>query len=564
MDGAVSSPLPSPVPPQAVLWPIARLHDSPFQPRKTYDEGRLAELTESIRVHGVCQPLLARRVGDDAEVIAGHRRKRGAAGAGLKLVPVILLEASDERVRELQHVENLCREDVHPLEEAESYSELLGQYAYTAERIGARVGKPRAYVLRRLSLMSLCAEAAAAFRAGSLSEYGAFTLARLPGADVQRRALRELVSEDGVASETRCRRVAERFMLSLRDATFDTKSQDLVPEAGPCTRCPKRTGANADLFGDFAQENLCTDAGCFAQKTAAAWTLACEKALAKGEEVLDEETSRDLFAYNGRLLPGSRYVDLSTPCPEVPGTRTWRDVLQKARLPVTLARDDSGRAHRLVLAEDALAALEVLGLKAASATRRSAAGGAAAGPSNAPHATEAALREAQARRRAAVDVGLEAMVSAAECGPLSVEVLRYVTHGVLEAAWQDVRRVIAKRRGFTRSEESRPEEALLAAVSTMTAEQLGGVLVEAVAVRFATPSYAESYGPGFLAGCRLFGLEVPTLEAEALARVAARTEAARAKRGRGKRDEAPPVPPSASCAGAVAGDDTDSSPSSAA
>ncbi|MCY1023938.1 ParB/RepB/Spo0J family partition protein [Pyxidicoccus sp. MSG2] len=566
MEGSVSSPLPSPVPLQPVLWPISRLHDSPFQPRKTYDPAKLAELTESIRLHGVCQPVLARMVGDEAQLIAGHRRKRGALGAGLQLLPVIFMDASDEQVRELQHVENLCREDVHPLEEAESFAELLAQHRYTPERVGARIGKSRAYVVRRLSLNSLCAEAAAAFRAGSLSEYGAFTLARLPGAEVQARALRELVSPDGISSDARCRRVAERYMLSLRDAAFDTKSEALVPEAGPCTTCPRRTGANADLFGDFSQENLCTDGGCFAQKTAAAWTLACEKALARGEEILDEETSRHLFAYGGRLIPGAPYVDLAAPCPEVEGNRTWRDVLQKARLQVTLARDDNGRGHRLVLRAEAAAALEALGLKAPTAKGESATGGPSAGAASDPRAAEAAQREAQSRKRATVDVGLEAMVAAAEAGGLPVEVLRYVTRGVLEASWQDVRRSLARRRGFTRRDTASAEQTLLAAVETMTAQQLTGLLVEAVAVRFATPSYAETYGAAFLDGCSLFGLEVPNLEAEALARVAARREAACSKRGRHvKKDEVSPASlPSSADVGAEASDDADDDALSAA
>jgi ParB/RepB/Spo0J family partition protein len=527
MDVAIASPLPS----HSMMWPIARLHDSPTQPRKTYDEAKLAELGESIRVHGVLQPVLARRVGEDAQLIAGHRRKRGAVLAGLEVVPVIFLEATDAQVMELQHVENLCREDVHPLEEAESFRELLSQHGYTMERLAAKLSKPRTYVVRRLTLNHLCDDAAAAFRAGLISEYGAFTLARLPSADVQLRALRELVSPDNVASDARCRRVAERYLLSLKDAAFDTKSEALVPEAGPCTRCPKRTGANADLFGDFGKDNLCTDGGCFAQKTEAAWTRACEQALSRGDEILDEESSRKLFSYGGRLMPGSPYVDLALPCPLVRGNHTWKQLLASACPQVTLARDDAGRGHRLVLHSEAREALVAMGHLTPAASPDATQGHASGGGAVDARARDAALREAQSRRRMTVETGLEAMVAGAERGPLSLEVLRYLVHGVLEASWQDVRRQVARRRGFIKSVDAgSPEQALLASLETMTAEQLQGVLVETVAVRFAAPNHMDVYGAAFLDGCRLFGLDVEQLEAEAAARMAAKKERPRSMR----------------------------------
>ena len=135
--------------------PVAKVVASPWQPRSNFDSGALAELVESIKVHGVLQPLLVRAVGTKFELIAGERRLRGARAALLKKVPVIVIEASDEKALEIALIENLQREDLNPIEEAEGYALLQKKFNLTQENVAEQVGKARASVANALRLLEL-------------------------------------------------------------------------------------------------------------------------------------------------------------------------------------------------------------------------------------------------------------------------------------------------------------------------------------------------------------------------------------------------------------------------
>ncbi len=138
-----------------VRVPLARIRPSPWQPRRRFAADALAELADSIRERGVLQPLLVRRVGEGYELIAGERRFRAAAEAGLSEVPVILMEATDHEALELALVENLQRQDLNVIEEAEGYRALAEKFGLTQEDIARRVGKARASVANSLRLLNL-------------------------------------------------------------------------------------------------------------------------------------------------------------------------------------------------------------------------------------------------------------------------------------------------------------------------------------------------------------------------------------------------------------------------
>jgi len=125
------------------------------QPRHRFDPEALAELAGSIREQGVLQPLLVRRDGTGFELIAGERRLRAAIEAGLTEVPVMLMEVTDERAMEVALIENLQREDLNPIEEAEGYQALIRQFGLTQEQVAQRVGKARASIANALRLLSL-------------------------------------------------------------------------------------------------------------------------------------------------------------------------------------------------------------------------------------------------------------------------------------------------------------------------------------------------------------------------------------------------------------------------
>jgi ParB family chromosome partitioning protein len=175
--------------------PVKAIERNPFQPRTHFDEEGLVELTESIRQHGVLQPLLVRRVGNTYQLISGERRLRASTTAGLTEVPVILVEAADEQSLEIALVENLQRRDLGSLEEAEGYRQLAARFALTQTQIAERVGRARASIANALRLLSLPQEIQAAMRDGQLSTGHAKLLASIESAAEQMRLGRQAIKD---------------------------------------------------------------------------------------------------------------------------------------------------------------------------------------------------------------------------------------------------------------------------------------------------------------------------------------------------------------------------------
>ncbi|MGD8353454.1 MAG: ParB/RepB/Spo0J family partition protein [Pseudomonadota bacterium] len=140
---------------ELMLVPIEEVFPNPGQPRLRFEEGALQELAESIKEQGVLQPLLVRRVPGGFELVAGERRLRASRLAGLERVPVLCRRVEDERKLELALIENIQRENLNPVEEAQAYSELQSINKYTQEEVARRVGKDRATVANALRLLSL-------------------------------------------------------------------------------------------------------------------------------------------------------------------------------------------------------------------------------------------------------------------------------------------------------------------------------------------------------------------------------------------------------------------------
>ena len=149
--------------------PLGRIRPNPQQPRRSFDEEGLAELAASIRSCGILQPLTVRRAGEGYELVAGERRLRAARMAGLSEVPAIVIEADDRKAMELAMIENLQREDLNPIEEAEGYQVLMSQYSMTQEETAQRVGKSRSAVANALRLLNLCPPVRAMVEDGRLT-----------------------------------------------------------------------------------------------------------------------------------------------------------------------------------------------------------------------------------------------------------------------------------------------------------------------------------------------------------------------------------------------------------
>lgn len=141
--------------PGVARLPVGSIRAGAWQPRQVFDEAALAELVQSVREHGVLQPLLVRRSGRGYELIAGERRFRAAQAAGLADVPAIVMEVSDRSALELALIENLQRADLNLIEEAEGYRALAEKFNLTQEEIATRVGKARSSVANALRLLDL-------------------------------------------------------------------------------------------------------------------------------------------------------------------------------------------------------------------------------------------------------------------------------------------------------------------------------------------------------------------------------------------------------------------------
>lgn len=178
--------------------PISQVERCSFQPRKTFDEASLAELANSIREHGIIQPLTVRKLSSGYyQIIAGERRWRAARLAGLKEVPVVVIEADDRKASELALVENLQREDLNPMEEAAGFQTLIQTYHMTQEEAAKRVGKSRSAVTNALRLFGLNPAVQKQVESGQLSAGHGRTLLPLEAAEQAKAAA--AVIENGLS-----------------------------------------------------------------------------------------------------------------------------------------------------------------------------------------------------------------------------------------------------------------------------------------------------------------------------------------------------------------------------
>ena len=181
----------------SVSLPISQVEPGLNQPRKRFDPDSLSELADSIRIHGVIQPLTVRRLSSGYyQIIAGERRWRAAKQAGLDEIPAVIIEADDRKVMELGLIENLQREDLNPAEEARGYQTLMAEYGLTQEQVAQRMGKSRPAVTNALRLLNLPEDLMALVEDGSLSAGHARALLGAPNQTLQRQAAKAVLEKD--------------------------------------------------------------------------------------------------------------------------------------------------------------------------------------------------------------------------------------------------------------------------------------------------------------------------------------------------------------------------------
>ncbi|ABA90373.1 ParB-like nuclease domain protein, putative transcriptional regulator [Syntrophotalea carbinolica DSM 2380] len=221
--------------------PIEELQPLKNQPRKVFDDQKLAELEASIKVRGIIQPLVVRRLSDHYQIIAGERRWRAAQRAGLKKVPVLIQEATEDAAIEMALIENIQRENLNPIEEAAAYQSLIQAFSLTQEDVAGRVGKDRSTVTNSLRLLRLPDRVREDLSAGSLTMGHARALLSLESVPLQLLKVRDQV-------------LAKR--LSVRETEALVKRTKKLAMSPPPP--PKKTDPNMQALEDNLKQSLGT------------------------------------------------------------------------------------------------------------------------------------------------------------------------------------------------------------------------------------------------------------------------------------------------------------------
>lgn len=287
--------------------PLTKLHESLLNPRRAFDEKSLKELAVSLAQVGVLTPLLVRPNAKGYEIAAGHRRYRAAKLTKLTEVPCVVRELSDTTFLEILTIENLQREDVHPLDEALGYQVLIEKTGMEIAAIAAKVGKSESYVYQRLKLAALIDKAQEAFFKDKITAGHAILIARLQPKE-QEEALKYCTSWGNRGVRDLAVWIDSNIHLDLHAAAFKKDDATLLPKAGPCTTCVKRTGFQPALFPDVKKHDTCTDPTCFQAKLAAFVSRRKDELLAKTGEKLIELS--DEYYNRGRkgALPQDKWM----------------------------------------------------------------------------------------------------------------------------------------------------------------------------------------------------------------------------------------------------------------
>ncbi|MBE5396084.1 ParB/RepB/Spo0J family partition protein [Brevibacillus borstelensis] len=195
--------------------PVADIRPNPYQPRKEFESSAIEELAQSIKEHGIIQPLIVRKSIKGYELVAGERRLRAAKSLGLKKVAAVVKDYSDQQLMEIALIENLQRENLNPLEEAEAYEKLISHHSYTQEQLAKKIGKSRPHVANMLRLLQLPEQIRKMVSASDLSMGHARALLGVEKEELQLqlakeavkkglsvRQLEELVKQANVSRET--------------------------------------------------------------------------------------------------------------------------------------------------------------------------------------------------------------------------------------------------------------------------------------------------------------------------------------------------------------------------
>jgi len=333
------------------------------------------------------------------EIVAGERRYQAAKLAALDQVPVSIRELTDDQVLELQLIENLQREGLHELHEAEGY-EQLRKRGMTSDEIAAKVGRSREYVYARMKLLALSKESREAFYDGKINASVALLIARIPVEKLQKEALKRIVQGwrgNPMSYREALEFVQDEFMLRLETAPFDTADAALLPSAKACGACPKNTLAAPSLFGDVkgGSAGVCTDPVCFKSKIKAHGERLVAKAKETGKKVITGADAKKVFPYDNDRSPsynsglhdpdGRDYRD--------PKNRTYRQLAGKDAETVLVVHPHTNAVYEFLADATVKAGMKKQGISFGGSSSSSSAG------SQPSKASKAATEKAAAKTK---------------------------------------------------------------------------------------------------------------------------------------------------------------------
>lgn len=488
------------------------LRKSPTNPRKQL--GDLSSLIESVKVHGVIEPIIARKLdgesGDDSiEIIAGERRWTAATQAGRETVPVLLRELSDDDALDVQLAENIDRADLSPLEEAEAFQLRLDR-GQTVQHVADRIGRAPSYVAQRLKLLGLHKDVRKAFDEQLLTLALALVIARLPES-LQPKALEITGARDPwerpLTADKAAEEIAKTLLLRLDGDGFDTTDQKLVPKAGACSDCPKRTGQQRELFPDAASDDLCLDPVCFRAKLDAVYKLRVKAAKEAGQDVLDPKKLHQATAYHGsrthRRLDDTEYVGGKS--------KKISTLFGKSGLPpLTITQDpETGRVIELVARADVERVLRANRKEQADKPGRK------DGEDEFAARQRRDAEKAKLRRKAVTRIA-ELAVERGSTVALE-DVLGLVVRTFAARVWNETQRRVLDRRGVELKGKHAEDEILKLAQSLEPGGDLEGLGLELV-VHSCAP-HASHGGPDGTKKtwddlCRVLGVDLKAIEKE--------------------------------------------------
>lgn len=447
--------------------PLEKILPPSRNPRRRRSDAKIAELKASMREHGFISSLLVKEVdGGKMEVVTGAGRWLAAnavveelreeiaeltdsspaiaaelevALGRLRKIPCIIAKGKQlEEAEEIQLIENLLREDLSEVDEAEGYRELIERKSYTVDGLAERICKSRHHIYERMRLCEAPKMILEALDSGVIPIKTALAIARIPSAKDREQCADEVLHPkfytEPLSTTMTEEHIRQNYVNSLRNAGFDTEDGNLVPSAGPCESCQWKAANAADVVvasglagGRGIAPDACLNPGCFRAKSEAAWKIIQRQAEESGQALLAPDVALRVFSgADGKIAFDSPYVDLDTkPTPKETGhydgekVPRWRELVKGLNVPVTLARHPTaGKIHELVRRDLALTAIKRKSAETGQQTPFESGAGAAAKPGKAKEAEKAAEKKKDQLREAIEQLsGLATAIREEYAGP---------------------------------------------------------------------------------------------------------------------------------------------------